>query len=145
MLVSPEIWMTRKRSWTDEEFVSVVRISGSIREVLIALGLVPTGGDYKEFYRHCKRLGVTTSHFHGQAHLRGKRNPWKRGAPLEAILIENSTYSNLNTLKRRLVAENVLLARCASCGNAEWLGRSVPLELDHINGVRSLNSVADPL
>ena len=78
---------------------------------------------------------MTTAHFHGQAHLRGKRNPWKKGAPLETILIENSTYSNLNTLKRRLIAEGVLPACCTRCGGTEWLGRPIPLELDHINGV----------
>jgi hypothetical protein len=127
--------MARKRSWTDEEFVATVQASGSIREVLIGLGLVPTGGNYKEFHRHCKRLKVETAHFHGQAHLRGKRNPWKKGAPLETILVENSTYSNLHTLKRRLIAEGVLPVRCSSCGGTEWMGRPIPLELDHINGV----------
>ena len=127
--------MPRKRRWTDQQLIDAVQSSGSIREVLIKLGLKETGGNYKEFRRHCKRLLLTTAHFHGQGHLRGKKRPWRRGEPLDVILVEHSTYTNLRSLKKRLIEAGVLAEACSSCHLTEWLGRPIPLELDHINGV----------
>lgn len=127
--------MARRRTWTDEQFIETVQSSGSIREVLIKLGLKETGGNYKEFRRHCKRLLVTTTHFHGQGHLRGKKRSWRYGASLATILVENSSYTNLRTLKKRLIREGLLTEECSTCGLRTWLGQPIPLELDHINGV----------
>ncbi len=42
-----------------------------------------------------------------------------------------------NKLRIRLLNENVFEHICDSCGNAEWQGKPIPLELDHINGINS--------
>ena len=43
-------------------------------------------------------------------------------------------------LRRKLVREGVPY-RCAICGNSEWLGRPLSLELDHVDGDSANNSV----
>jgi hypothetical protein len=37
-------------------------------------------------------------------------------------------------LKKRILAEGLKQARCERCGNTEWLGRPIPLQLHHVNG-----------
>lgn len=55
--------------------------------------------------------------------------------PLEEILVEDSTYTNINRLKIRLVNEGHLKYKCNNCKNeGKWLGETLSLQLDHING-----------
>lgn len=54
---------------------------------------------------------------------------------MEEILVKNSNYANISSLKKRLINENILEYKCACCGNAgEWNGKPLSLQLDHING-----------
>jgi Zn finger protein HypA/HybF involved in hydrogenase expression len=46
-------------------------------------------------------------------------------------------------LRRRLIEEGVLEARCSRCGLSEWQGQPIPLELDHINGDRRDNRLVN--
>jgi hypothetical protein len=127
--------MGRKRSWTDEQFIAAVRTSVSIREVLEKLGLRPVGGNYRELRRHARRLLVTTTHFVGRGHLRGKTHDWRPKRPLEQVLVEHSSYTNMAWLKKRLIAEGAIEPRCSCCQLTDWLGAPISLELDHVNGV----------
>lgn len=125
----------RPRSWTDEQLARAVRSSKTISEALETLGLVPRGQNYKTFHRHCKRLGLDTSHFLGKAHLAGQnRHNLSSRIPLEEILVEGSTYENTPRLGERLVREGVLEEKCYECGITEWRGRKLRFRLDHING-----------
>src|SRR3954467_11541413 len=80
-----------------------------------ALGLSPTGANYKAMYGHFTRLGLDTSHFTGQGHLRGKQHAWTPRKSLTDILVENSTYLGTSHLKARLLREGLLANRCAEC------------------------------
>ncbi len=42
--------MPRKRKWTDEQFVQAVKNGRSVRSVLQAIGLNPTGANYKSVH-----------------------------------------------------------------------------------------------
>ena len=42
---------------------------------------------------------------------------------------------NRDHLRRRLIAEGLKDARCECCGLSSWLGRPIPLQLHHVNGV----------
>lgn len=44
-------------------------------------------------------------------------------------------------LNKRLLAEGIKEHRCECCGNSEWLGRKIVLELHHIDGNRENNSL----
>ena len=111
----------------------------SIRQVLIFLGLKAAGGNYVHIQRTLKDLEIDTKHFRGRA--------WRKGMPtvvipakdLSEVLVENSSYQSYK-LKRRLFLEGIKDPICEQCGWAKMSedGR-LPLELDHINGVRTDN------
>jgi hypothetical protein len=64
------------RNYTDEEIVNAAQSSFSLAQVLRRLGLSPTGANYVGMHAHFARLGLDTSHFTGQGHLRGKTHGW---------------------------------------------------------------------
>lgn len=61
--------------------------------------------------------------------------------PLKDILIENSTFTNSNRLRIRLLNEGVKEYKCESCNNSIWLNNKIPLELHHINGNKRDNRI----
>jgi 5-methylcytosine-specific restriction endonuclease McrA len=61
-----------------------------------------------------------------------RRLPWK-ARTLEETLVKGSTMRS-GEIRRRLVAAGLKKARCEECGLAEWNGKPLPLQLDHING-----------
>ena len=85
-------------------------------------------------HRAFVHLGIDTTHFTGQGHLRGRTHGWSRLVPLDEILVEGSDYLSLRCLKKRLLAAGLLQGQCAICGLVEWRGRPLSLVLDHING-----------
>ena len=129
-----------KRKWTDEDFIEAARDSISIAEVLRRIGLVPKGGNYRTIHSEVGRLKVDTSHWLGNAHLRGRRRVLPR-VPLSEVLVENCEYSRSN-LKLRLLAEGFLRNVCYICGQLpEWNGKPLVLVMDHINGVNNDNRI----
>lgn len=127
----------RKRKWTDDQFIQAVRNGRSVRSVLLAIGLNPTGANYKSVADTLARLDLDTSHWKGQAYLKGLSHNFSRKTPMEEILVENSTFHNLTHLKARLVRDGLLEKRCSICGLTEWLGKPISLVLDHANGVNN--------
>lgn len=130
-----------KYKCSDEEFIQVVKENFSIREVLRKLGLSESGGSYKYFHSRIQKMGIDTSHFTGQAHLKGKNHFWNIKIPLEDILIENSTYSCTSSLRKRLVKEKVLLDECSRCHLTKWMGEEISLHLDHVDGNNTNNKI----
>ena len=61
--------------WTktsDEKLAEVVAESTSFAEVLRKLGLRQAGGTQFHYRSRINKLGIDTSHFLGQGHLKGK-------------------------------------------------------------------------
>src|SRR5437660_1374069 len=121
----PDFWRhAMARRYTDQDIVAAVRVSFSIRQVLRILRLSPTGCNYKGMYAHFSRLGLDTSHFTGQGHLRGKTHSWTPKLPLADILVIRSTYACTSHLKARLLREGLLENCCYECGlPAVWQGK----------------------
>src|SRR6056300_1630722 len=94
-----------KKKYTDQEFITAVKQSNGIREVLSRLGLQPTGGNYKTFHNHVKRLNLDTSHFTGQSWRKGSKVPVIKARSLEEILVVNSPHKSTHSLKLRLIRE----------------------------------------
>ena len=73
----------------------------------------------------------------GKVWNQGERyKPIKEAQPLDEVLIKNSTWVNTNHLKKRLLKENLKEYKCECCGNSEWMGFPIALELHHINGIK---------
>lgn len=117
---------------SDEQFREIVANSSTYSDCLRALGLGTKGGSSTDILkRRIKELNCSIEHFNRSCG--GKQTKHD----LVDILVENSTYANISSLKRRLVRENVLEYKCAICGINEWLGQEISLQLDHINGVNN--------
>jgi hypothetical protein len=94
-----QILVPRKRKWTDEQFIEAVRNGRSVRGVLQAIGLNPTGANYRTVADTAARLTLDTSHWKGQGYLKGLSHNLSRKTPMEEILVGNSTFHNLTHLK----------------------------------------------
>jgi hypothetical protein len=123
-----------KRRYTDEEFAKVVKESTSIRQLLLRIGLKGAGGNYALAKRRILELGLDASHFTGQGYLKGKKHGWSNKMSMSEILVENSSYLQTAKLRERLFEEGIFERKCHSCGGVEWMGKPMPLELEHKNG-----------
>ncbi|MFB7269858.1 HNH endonuclease [Streptomyces sp. NPDC056244] len=123
---------TRPESSTLREAVDH---SLSIAETLRRLGR-PDNGHQRAMLREWTTAeGISTSHFLGQAHQRGKpgTTPSK---PADRILVKHSGKQRTRTVQlRRALHEIGVPHQCAECGTGPvWQGKPMTLEVDHING-----------
>lgn len=131
--------MPPKRRYTDEQFIEAVKVSKSWAAVLRKLGLRTGGGTQLIMRQLAKKLNLNISHMTGQGWNEGTRTV--KVTPLSEILIRNSRYGSTNFLKKRLIAEGMKEAICEICHNTEWMGKPIPIQLDHINGNRADNRI----
>lgn len=120
--------------YSEDEARRAVAASKSYSEVLRRLGMRPAGGNHAVLRKYVDKIwGIPTDHFDAGA--AANRNLGKAAKPLSEILIRGSTYSRSN-LKQRLFKEGLKKRICEMCGQDEdWHGRSMPLIIDHVNGV----------
>lgn len=128
--------MGKLKTISDVDFIEAVETSTSIRSLLIKLDVIPAGGNYHTVKHRLNRLEISTDHFLGQGHLKGKSSsPWHFETPLEDIIVKNSTYKGGSyKLKNKLFKVGLLEKKCNSCKLEEWKRQPIALELEHING-----------
>lgn len=127
-----------KRKWTDEQLIEAVETSLSYAEVMRKLGLKPAGSNYDTVKRKISEFNLDTSHMTGQAWNQGDRyKPIQELQPLDTILVKDSSYRSTYHLKSRLLKECIKEYKCECCGNTEWLGKPIALELHHVNGIKN--------
>ena len=133
--------MPKKRSWTDEQLIAAVQEFKSYRAVLIKLGLIPAGGNYDQIKRRIRELSIPIEHFTGKGWNVGGMFIPRPAVPVELLLVEDSDVQSYK-LKTKLFAKGLKKPKCELCGWAAITsdGR-IPLELDHINGVRRDNRI----
>jgi len=118
-----------------EKLKKIVEESLSIADVCRKLNIRPIGGNYKTIKKYIKIYEIDNSHFTGQGWNVGKRfKPFCKKYTLKEIMVKNSTYTDSNKLKQRLIEENILEYKCNECGLTDWEGKYISLHLDHING-----------
>ncbi|MGH7196651.1 MAG: HNH endonuclease [Candidatus Saccharimonadales bacterium] len=126
--------MSKKRSWTDEQLVEAVKVAKSYRAVLVALRLIPAGGNYDQIKKRIKELGLDTVHFTGKRWNAGEKIDFKPRQALEELLVETSFVQSFK-LKNRLFREGLKEPKCELCGwQKQAADGRVPVELDHENG-----------
>ncbi|MFF3649547.1 HNH endonuclease [Streptomyces sp. NPDC002181] len=78
--------------------------------------------------------GISTTHFLGQAHQRGKPSPTAK-AP-DDVLVRHDRPRRTGTKTLRRALHEIGVPKCCDrCGTPpEWQGRPMTLEIDHING-----------
>ncbi len=69
----------------------------------------------------------------------GRHPSWNEKYPDSKIFVEGSTYAR-HALKKRILVNNLIEYKCEICGMLPiWMGKSMPLILDHKNGVNNDN------
>ncbi|MDQ0843036.1 HNH endonuclease [Streptomyces sp. V1I6] len=119
-----------------EELRHAVSSSISLAEALRLLGRRDNGGQRALLRRWITEEGISTDHFLGQAHQRGKPGPTAR-LHADEILVKREQKGRTRTaILRRALLDIGVPERCARCGTGPvWRGKPMTLEVDHINGV----------
>jgi predicted RNA-binding Zn-ribbon protein involved in translation (DUF1610 family) len=121
--------------YTREQLTEAVENSVSVAGVLRYLGIPIAGGTHAHISRKLKRLGIDTSHFLGQAHMRSQPSA-HRLAPEHVLVVlpPGSRWPEAHVL-RRVLRETGVSYACEACGiEAEWNGKPIVLHVDHISG-----------
>lgn len=127
--------------YTNEQFRQAVKNSNNIRQVCKALQIAPYGSNYEVIKNKIKQLNLDISHF-GTKPL---NIPKKYSFKLSEILMKGSYYTNVTSLKKRLIAEKFFEEKCSNCNKSTYdiNGKiiSMPLQLHHIDGDRHNNEL----
>jgi hypothetical protein len=128
------------RKYSENQLCQAVNDSTSLAQVLKKLGVAPYGGNYAVLKKAIAYFKLDTSHFTGQLWNKGKKFPPKQ--PLEKYLNNEIRIISFK-LRNRLLKEKVFPHQCSNCHLEEWLGKPIPLELDHINGKPNDNRITN--
>lgn len=115
------------------ELQNIILNSTSISEILRKLGKTDGGSNHTKLVNFLKEHPeINTETLVGRRIQRVN----KKGIPLKKlsqVLVKNGT-GNSHKLKLRLIKEGLKEEKCEVCGNIEWMGQPIPLDLHHING-----------
>ena len=126
-----------------QEFLQLITTSGCIGEALRKLGLRNIGQNPSTLKKRLIEENMASEIDRlvsgGRQRVLEMLREYHKRIPLEEILVENSTYSRYH-LKRRLIAEGILVEQCAVCGLVPyWNDKPLTLVLDHYNGINNDN------
>lgn len=117
----------------------VVNQSKSLSEICYSFKYTRSKAAYEVLKRSLEYFGIEYSNIY-KTDL--KKTNYKNNfkvKPIEYYLIENSKTDN-HFLKNRLIKENLLKNECDICKiEPYWNGKSLSLQLDHINGTNNDN------
>ncbi|MGW3027707.1 HNH endonuclease signature motif containing protein [Streptomyces sp. NPDC001221] len=123
----------RPRPASDELRAAVSR-SISLREVLHRLQRPDNQRQRALLRQWINEEGLTTAHFLGQGHQRGRRSLNAKG-PEDILVLHDGHHRTDTTRLRRALRDIGVPEQCAGCGvGPEWRGTPMTLEIDHING-----------
>lgn len=116
----------------------LVKNSSTKSEILKKLGLnIKNAGNFDTLNFYLNEYNIDISHFKSY-----NNKQFQMKINLFEILIENSKYTNRNSLKRRLYKEEIKKRECELCGQDEnWNGKKMSLILDHKNGIPNDNRI----
>lgn len=128
-----------------DKFQELLNASNSFVDLLIKVGLDPYNGNHKTLNHRIKEEGFDISILEQNRKKNQERHMKslleKRTYSLEDILVENSTFDRKN-LKNKILEHNLLSYECCICKNkGQWLGKTLSLQLDHINGINNDNRI----
>lgn len=127
------------KQWTSiEELQSWLDECKCIADFCRKLEIVPRGDNYRIVKELIQEHNLSTKHFIGSKKYQVKQQG--KIKPLSEIL-ESGIYTNTTKLKDRLFRWGIKERKCECCGNTEWMGIELPLEIHHINGDHKNNKL----
>lgn len=129
--------------YTKEYLEPFVKKSKSYRQLIISLGLkYPGGGSQAYLKKLTEKFKIDTSHFHGMGWNKGgyvKRPPHTIESFKKEVLCVNGLGWRSYGIKLKLIEFGIKEDKCENCGNSEWMGEKLTIELHHINGDKNDN------
>lgn len=120
-------WRIKDRI-SDAKFVETCQLSKSMAEAASTLNL-----HFNSFKKRACELGCYRPNQAGLGI--NKNKPW---IPLKEIIEDNlHPYYQTYKLKRRLLTKGIKKNQCEECGVSNWNGKSISMELHHIDGNRT--------
>lgn len=118
----------------------MLKNSSTISEVLFKLGYSVKGNSwgFAKIRQRMSDLNLDGSVFKGKSPITKYGSLHKVNA--SDILKPNCKHAR-SILRRYVIKNNLIPYRCAICGCVEWQGRTLSLELDHINGINNDNRI----
>jgi len=125
-------------SYTPDELKAMVQDATYMKDVLKKIGLRDECTyNRRSLKKRLDEYGIDYSHFEENSR-KQKEVFLKQGQnsrPLAEILVENSTYKDMNHLKNRLIRNGVLENQCRCGQKPIWKRKKLPLYLTLINNV----------
>jgi Zn finger protein HypA/HybF involved in hydrogenase expression len=117
-----------------QKLMEAIANSNSSRDVLVYLGLRAAGGNYSALKKAAKLFDLELPKYDFSS-ISTEPREYSPLFPDEQVFVENSTYANRASLKKRMYRMGYK-EECSECGLGPiWNGRPITLQLDHINGV----------
>jgi len=132
----------KKRGIPEVAIRKAIKESICLADVLRKLNLGSTG--YTTIKRAIDKYEIDTSHFDPEEVARRRRDAmFRQPIPLQDMLVKNSSFRTRD-LKNRLYKEGIKKRSCELCGQGErWNGGKMALILDHKNGDKTNNELAN--
>lgn len=130
--------MKQINSLTDSDFISILKESTSIAEVLFKLGYSVAGNTcgYNIIKQRMLDLDIDGSIFKGKSIIKNHKNQYT----YNDLFIENCKVSR-HVLRSYIIRNKILEYKCSICECKNWQGKELSLELDHINGINNDNRI----
>lgn len=116
------------------ELEKLVNESNSLSEILRKQGKAVSGASVNLLKEKLNKYKINYS-FLDEKTIKNKK-------PLEEILVINSTYSSKDLLNR-LIKERIKEYKCEKCGISSWQNEVLRLQLHHINGIHTDNTLSN--
>lgn len=125
----------KKKEEYEKIVCDIINKCTNLNQVCIMLDKRPTNTNYDRIKKIIEKYNLDISHF---SHTKIKINNSNKLC-YEDIFCENSKVKTNSHLKEKLISLKLKEEKCECCGIFEWNGKKAPLELHHINGIRTDN------
>ena len=124
---------------SDNDFINLIKSSLNISEVLFKLGYSINGNSwgFNLIKQRMQDLNLSCFDFKGKKQTKKQRSEKVNPNKLFSI---NSKHTR-HRLREYIIKHNILPYKCAICGIKEWNGKTLSLEIDHINGINNDNRI----
>lgn len=130
--------MKKYEKYSKEQLQEFCNKSISYRELCQYVGYSCNGGSSIDTIKEMIEIyNLDISHFQGKSH---RKNKGKFKTPTTDYLNNNVCITSYK-LRNRLLADNYFERKCCCCGNTDWLGNPIPLELHHKDGNKENNNL----
>lgn len=124
----------REMDWYDTKKIQeAVLASKTYAGVLRKLDLCPTGNNQATLKKYIQKYGIPTDHF----------KPASERCVKQKVCFDEISRRPIATasLRRCVLRENLIEYKCAICGLSDWHDSPLSLNLDHIDGDRTHNTL----